>query len=120
MERERKDVGFDRGRLEAADVAGAFGPRRMHLAALDAELCKRPDVLCGLVARDGVRVLRVMASGAVLRAVEVDCREDPTGWVFTRADTGEPIGPAGDPVAVAARIVQVLTGRAARRPGRRA
>jgi len=107
-------VGFDRKQFKAANVTGAFGPRRVHLAALDAELCRRPGLLCGLVERDGLRVLRVMLEGAALRAVEVDCRGKPGGWVFTCADTGKPLGAVDDPAAVADRVIDVLADRVAR------
>jgi len=107
-------LGFERERFKAANVAGTFGPRRGHLAALDAELCRRPGLLCGLVERDGLRVLRVMRQGAASHAVEVSCREEAGGWVFTWADTGGEIGPVSDPEAVADRVTAALTGRVVR------
>lgn len=107
-------MGFDRARFAAANMAAAFGPRRGHLAALDAELCRRPGLLCGLVERGGVLLLRVMVQGAALRAVEVNCGQNAEGWVFTWAGTGEEIGPVTAPAAVADRVVQALSGGAVR------
>jgi len=107
-------LGFERERFKAANVAGAFGPRRGHLAALDAELCRWPGLLCGLVERDGLRVLRVVREGAASRAVEVSCREETGGWVFTWADSDEALGPVTDPEAVADRVTAALTERVVR------
>lgn len=107
-------MAFDQSRFESANVQGAFGPRREHLAALDAALCKRRKVLCGVVVRDGMPLLRVTAPGAALRALEVDCEQGADGWVFTRADTKEPLGPVSDLAVVADRVAESLTGGAIR------
>jgi hypothetical protein len=54
FDRREWAMGFDRARFDAANVRAAFGPRRLHLAALDAVLCTRRELACGVVQRDGV------------------------------------------------------------------
>lgn len=105
---------FDQVRFAQANVRGAFGLRRRYLAALDAALCERREALCGVVVRDGVPLLRVTLPGAALRVIEVDCEQGTDGWVFTRADTKEPIGPVSDPAAVAGRLAEALNRRTVR------
>ncbi|HEX6041357.1 hypothetical protein [Longimicrobium sp.] len=115
FERWEWAMGFDRARFEAANVRVAFGPRRLHLAALDAVLCGRRELACGIVARGGVPMLNVVAMGAAHRPVEVGCDHLDGAWSFTWADTGRTIGPVDDPVTVADRVAAALAGNGAAR-----
>ncbi|WP_119732197.1 hypothetical protein [Thermomonospora amylolytica] len=107
-------MGFDQERFAAANVAGAFGPRRLYLAALDAVFVARRGLGCGVVVREGGPVLRVVAEGAAGRAVEVGCDFLDGRWWFTWADSGRTIGVVEDPRAVADEVVRVLRVEAAR------
>ncbi|WP_119727096.1 hypothetical protein [Thermomonospora amylolytica] len=107
-------MGFDRERFAAANVARAFGPRRLYLAALDAVFIARGGLGCGVVVRDGGPVLRVIAEGAADRAVEVGCDFLDGRWWFTWADSGRTIGAVDDPRAVADEIARTLQVEAAR------
>ncbi|SEG83196.1 hypothetical protein SAMN04489712_115168 [Thermomonospora echinospora] len=108
-------MGFDRARFEAANVRVAFGPRRLHLAALDAVLAGRQELACGIVARSGVPMLTVVAVGAAHRPVEVGCDYLNGAWLFTWADSGKPIGPVTDLARVADQVAAALTGNGAAR-----
>ncbi|SEF92597.1 hypothetical protein SAMN04489712_102530 [Thermomonospora echinospora] len=108
-------MGFDRARLEAAAVRAAFGPRRLHLVALDGVLCGRRELVCGIAARDGGPVLDVAVVGAAHRMAEVGCDYLRGAWVFVWAGSSEVIGPVTDLEAVADRVTAVLTGNGAAR-----